>query len=359
MSHIQAFSMNAKILKIKRSNPDLSKIRIAANAIRKGNLVVFPTETVYGIGADATNAKACKKIFKAKNRPSDNPLIVHVSDIKMAEEIAHIPKEYRKIIEKIWPAPITFIMKAKKILPSVVTSGLNTVAVRMPEDKIAISLISESGTPIAAPSANISKRPSSTSGKHAITYFKKSVDVILDAGPSKFGIESTVLDLLTFTLLRPGAFTLDEITKAFGKKPKLLEESEEISKIKKPISPGMKYKHYSPETRVLLFEGDAKRLPDILIKYKKRFVFIGSKETASMLSGISKKNIILGRKNDRKSIARNLFKSLINLDSLGAEFCITESFSERDYGLAIMNRLRKASGHKYFRTAEELKNYIN
>jgi L-threonylcarbamoyladenylate synthase len=350
--------MKAKILKLKRSNPDPSKIHIAADAIRKGNLVVFPTETVYGIGADATNASACKKIFKAKKRPSDNPLIVHVSDMKMAEEIAYIPKRYYKTIEKIWPAPITFIMKAKKALPSVVTSGLNTVAVRMPADKIAIRLISESGTPIAAPSANLSKKPSSTSGKHAINYFKKSVGIILDAGPSKFGIESTVLDLLTFTLLRPGAYTLDEITRAFGKKPGLLKETEETSKIKKPRSPGMKYKHYSPETQVLLFEGDTKEMRSILIKYKKRFVFIGSKETASKLSGISKKNIILGRKSDRKSIARNLFRSLIDLDSLGAEFCITESFSEKDYGLAIMNRLRKASGYKYFRTAEDIQNYI-
>jgi L-threonylcarbamoyladenylate synthase len=350
--------MKAKILKINRSKPDLSKIHTAANAIRKGNLVVFPTETVYGIGADATNASACRRIFKAKNRPSDNPLIVHVSDIKMAVEIAIIPKKYYKTIDGIWPAPITFIMKAKKTLPSVVTSGLSTVAVRMPADSIAISLIRESGAPIAAPSANISKKPSSTSGKHAIDYFKKSVDVILDAGPSKFGIESTVLDLLTFTLLRPGAFTTDEITKAFGRRPKLLKETEGVSSNKKPISPGMKYKHYSPDTRVLLFEGDTKKLRSILIKYKKRFVFIGSKETASKLSGISKKNIILGRKSDRKSIARNLFRSLIELDSLGAEFCITESFSEKDYGLAIMNRLKKASGHKYFRTAGELENYL-
>ena len=346
--------MRATILKINRSNPNLSKIRLAAETIRKGGLVVFPTETVYGIGADAMNASACRKIFKAKKRPSDNPLIVHVSDMEMAEKVAIIPRRYRKAIESIWPSPLTLILKARAGLPRVVTAGLKTVAVRMPSDEIALELIRQSRTPIAAPSANISKKPSSTSGKHAIGYFLKSVDIILDAGNSEFGIESTVLDLGHFTLLRPGAFTMEEISAAFMKKPKLPKEALGLKEAKKALSPGMKYRHYSPDTKLMLYEGDPSRLKSILSPWKGRFAFMGSGETAFLLGKMPVKSIILGSRKEPRTIARNLFSGLIYLDSLKAEFCITESFTEKGYGLAIMNRLRKASSHKHFHTAEEL-----
>ncbi len=288
--------MHALILKMKPGKPEKRKIGLAAGAIRRGGLVVFPTETVYGIGANALDGNACRKIYAAKGRPSDNPLIVHVSDIGMAEGIADIPSRYRKAIRKIWPAPITFILKAKKALPKVVTSGLDTVAVRMPEDRIALSLIKESGVPIAAPSANISKKPSSTSGRHAIDSFKDSVDVIIDAGRSKYGMESTILDLRSFTLLRPGAFTVEEIEKAFGKEPKVPEEAYGTREARKAISPGMKYRHYSPDTPLFLFKGNPVALAKILSGWKGRFAFIGSRETAAALTGTSKKNIILGRR---------------------------------------------------------------
>lgn len=351
--------MRAKILKINRSDPNLSKIRLAAETIRKGGLVVFPTETVYGIGADATNASACRRIFKAKRRPYDNPLIVHVSDMGMADKVAIIPKHYRKAIEATWPSPLTLILKARTGLPRVVTAGLKTVAVRMPADKIALELIRQSGTPIAAPSANISKKPSSTSGKHAIGYFINAVDIILDAGPSKFGIESTVLDLGKFTLLRPGAFTMEDIFAAFLKMPKLPKEALGLKEAKRALSPGMKYKHYSPDTKLLLYEGDPSELRQILSPWKGRFSFIGSEETARLLGRMPVKSIILGSRKQPRAIARNLFSGLIYLDSLKVEFCIAESFAEEGYGLAVMNRLRKASGHKHFSTAEELEKYLS
>lgn len=350
--------MSALILKINPHKPERRKIEKAAEAIRRGRLVVFPTETVYGIGANAFDPKACRMIFKAKGRPSDNPLIVHVSDMRMAGKVAEIPRLYSNIIGKIWPAPITFIMNARKGLPKAVTAGLETVAVRMPSDRVALALIKASGVPIAAPSANISRKPSSTSAGHALKYFAKSVDVIIDSGRSRFGLESTILDLRSFKLLRPGAFTIEEIEKAFGRRPLVTKETKGIIESGKATNPGMKYRHYSPETPLFLFEGKQKDLPKILSGLKGRFAFIGSSESSRLLRGIAEKTIILGRKNDSRTIARRLFDSLIELDSLGLEFGIAESFSEKDYGLAVMNRLRKASRHRSFRTRKELEHLI-
>lgn len=350
--------MPAIILKIAPNNPEKGKIRMAAAAIRSGKLVVFPTETVYGIGANAFNPKACAKIFKVKGRASDNPLIVHVSDLRMAERVAEIPRIYSNIIARTWPAPITFITKAKKNLPGVVTAGLDTVAVRMPNNKVALALIRASGVPIAAPSANISKRPSSTSAQHAIRYFEKKVDVIIDSGKSEFGLESTILDLRNFTLLRPGAFTVEEIGKAFGRRPKVTNEARGLGESRKAISPGMKYKHYSPNTPLFLFGGNPKDLRKILSGEKGRFAFIGSLESSRLLKGIPKRSMILGRRNESKNVAKKLFGCLIELDLLGVDFGIAESFGEKGHGLAIMNRLRKASGHRSFRTRKEFERLI-
>lgn len=349
--------MKALVLKINPSRPEASKIKKAAEAIKKGKIVVFPTETVYGIGASAFNSKACSRIFKIKGRPRDNPLIVHVSDMKMAERIAVIPPNYRKAIEKIWPAPITFVVKARKNLPKAVTAGLSTVCIRMPSNKVALELIKESG-PIAAPSANLSKRPSSTSGEHALGYFRQSVDIIIDSGRSSFGLESTILDLRSFMLLRPGSFTLEEIRKAFGKTPKVAEEVKG-SKSSIAIAPGTKYRHYAPLTPIFLFLGKPEKLKEMLGKEEgKNTAFIGSKETAKILGNKVRYKLILGSKNDLQEIGRNLFSSLIELDKLKARFSIVESFSREGYGLAIMNRLQKASNYKTFSRQKELERLL-
>lgn len=195
-----------------------TSIRRAAEIIRNGGMVVFPTETVYGIGASAFNGKACKKIFRVKGRAADNPLIVHVSSMRMADAVGFIPKRYSRILARVWPAPLTVVVRAKGSLPRVVTGGLDTVAIRMPDNKIALDLIKESGVPIAAPSANISRKPSSTSASHAKKYFDGRVDAIIASEPSRFGIESTVINLADFSLLRPGSYTVGQIEKAFGKR---------------------------------------------------------------------------------------------------------------------------------------------
>ena len=176
------------------------RIKRAAEIIKDGGMVVFPTETVYGIGANAFDSKACKKIYEVKGRAGDNPLIVHVSSMAMANKVGAIPKKYSSVLSNVWPAPLTVVVKAKRSVPKVVTGGLNTVAIRMPDHKIALDLIEQSGVPIAAPSANISKKPSSTSAAHAKKYFNGKVDAIIDSGPSTLGIESTVIGLSDFSV---------------------------------------------------------------------------------------------------------------------------------------------------------------
>lgn len=330
------------------------KIRQAAQIIKSGGVVVFPTETVYGIGANALDAKACKKIYSIKGRAKDNPLIVHVSSLKMALRIGEIPEKYAKILSRIWPAPLTVIVRAKNQLPKVVTGGLNTVAIRMPDSKIALELINQCGVPIAAPSANISKRPSSTSGSHAKKYFDGKVDAIIDSGSSRFGIESTVISLIDLSLLRPGAYTVKQVEKEFGKRVKITDEIRGTAKATgKPLSPGMKYRHYSPEKPLYLFTGDIAKLPSITTGAD-RFTFIGSNESCSMMHGHASDTISLGSRKRPSEIAHNLFGALISLDSKKSKFAIIENFSEVGIGLAIMNRIRKACSNKYFSCHKEL-----
>lgn len=343
------------LLKINPGRPERGRIRRAAQAIREGGLVVFPTETVYGIGASALDSAACRKIYKAKGRAGDNPLIVHVSDMRMADEVAEIPKQYRKAISRIWPAPITFIVRAKGGLPRVVTAGLDTVALRMPSNKVALFLIKESGVPIAAPSANISKKPSSTSARHALGYFKGKVDIIIDSGRSNYGMESTILDLRSFTLLRPGAFTAEQIERTFGRKPRISKEAKGEAEVARAISPGTKYRHYSPDTPLFLYTGRRRNLTRALSGAKGRFAFVGSDESCNSLRGMHCGRIRLGSSRNLREVARNLFDRLIALDSMGLDFAVVESFSESRHGLAIMNRLRKATRHRSFSDADGLR----
>ncbi len=344
--------MHTVIIKTKHGKINSKNMKSAASAIRSGKVVVFPTETVYGIGANAFDEEACKKIFEAKGRPSDNPLIVHVSDLNMAKTVCFIPKKYEKYLLKVWPGPLTIISKAKNTVGKIVTANLDTVAVRMPSSSIALELIRTSGVPIAAPSANISKMPSSTSGKHALAYFNGKVDMILDAGRTKYGIESTVLDLRTFTVLRPGAFSVEDLTRAFGKKPRV--HSENVVSIKKVRSPGMKYRHYSPNTPLFLYKGNIRDLNKMLKKHKK-IVFIGSDNACSMIKGVQK--IRLG--NNQDEIAHNLFDALIKLDSVKVKFAVIQSFGIEGFGLAVMNRIEKASNHLSFKNEMQLHKLMN
>ncbi len=348
--------LNIKSASGKEAARDIGK---AAKIIRNGGLVVFPTETVYGIGANALDSRACQRIFKVKGRAADNPLIVHVSSMSMAEKVGFIPERYSKVLARAWPAPLTVVVKAKKLLPRVVTGGLDTVAIRMPDNQIALDFINESGVPIAAPSANISRKPSSTRAKHAKKYFNGSVDVIIDSGPSRFGIESTVINLANFSLLRPGSYTVERIEEEFGKRIKVTEESRGLIKTSaKPLSPGMKYKHYSPDKPICLFTGDMKELPAITKTTHGKFTFIGSDESCDLMKDYAESEIMLGSRTRPGDIAHNLFDALIHLDTKKSDFGIIENFSETGIGLAVMNRTRKACANKHFGNKKEFEKLI-
>lgn len=339
--------IKTEILKINSTKPEIKKVKEAAEFIKSGDVVVFPTETVYGIGADAFNEEACKRIFEIKGRPGDNPLIVHVSSIEMAEKICEVPTKYKESIKRIWPSPITFIMKARN-LPKVVTAGLDTVAVRMPAHPVALALVNATG-PIAAPSANPAKRPTATNAGQAAKYFDGKVSCIIDSGRAFFGIESTIIDLRDFKILRPGPFTPDEIEKAFGMKPKIDKVTEGRESAPEAISPGTKYAHYAPDTPLVLFEGTSAELVDYVDHNPDlpSFAFIGSKESCSKLEKeLSCSTIGLGSKKNMYEIAKNLYDGLSALDSLKVKLGIIESFEEKGIGLAIMNRIRKATGNK-------------
>lgn len=337
-----------RILKISSDSPEPKKIRIAAKTINEGKLVIFPTETVYGIGADAYNREACAEIYRVKGRPSDNPLMIHVSDMDMAMRIGKFPKRYVAAVEKLWPGPIAFVVNARRGLER------KEVSIRMPANKVALALIRASGTPIAAPSANISKKPSSTNARHAMMYFKGKVAIIIDSGSSAKGIESTILDLRSFTIQRPGAFPIERIERAFGRRPRVSAESRGLKEASKAIAPGMKYRHYSPETPVFLYTGRIADLPRISSAIGKRMAFIGSEEACLAMRRAGAVVLPLGKRSDYDRIAHNLFDRLIKLDSAKVDFAIVEQFSEKGIGLGIMNRLRKATNHKSFSNRKEL-----
>ncbi|MGI0141816.1 MAG: L-threonylcarbamoyladenylate synthase [Candidatus Micrarchaeales archaeon] len=337
-------AIKTSIIKVSGIKPARAQIRKAATLIQKGGVVVFPTETVYGIGANAFDEKAARRIFNVKGRPRDNPLIVHVDSLEMAQKMGVIPKKYQKAIKTAWPSPITFIVKARAKLPKSVTAGLETVALRMPAHPVALALIKHSGVPIAAPSANPSKKPSATTGTQAAKYFSGKVDAILDSGECFFGIESSIIDLSTLTLLRPGPFTPEEIRKIFGKKPRISNVTRGLSASDKVISPGTKYAHYSPDTKMFMSPAKIKTLIQMLSKLDKRnFAFLGSKESCALVKReIGCATMPLGKKSNLYEIAQNLYSSFNKLDDLGKNFAVIETFQEQGIGLALMNRIRKA-----------------
>lgn len=328
----------ALILKINSKNPEKYKVKKAAEIIRNWGLVVFPTETVYGIGADALNPDAVKKIFKAKGRPYDNPLIIHIAEKKDLYKLAKsVTKKAKRVIERFWPGPLSVVLKKSVIVSDIVTAKLGSVAIRMPDNKIALSLIKESKTPIAAPSANISGRPSATLSKHAVSELSGRVDCIIDGGKSYIGLESTVLDFTskTPTVLRPGGVTIEQLKKVLGNVD--LYSSRTKSRAR---SPGLKYTHYSPKAKVILVY-DKDRIKKIISYYKKQRKKVGflsysryKKYDADFFRYIGK---------DYKDIAKNLFYYFRKLDSRKIDVIVLGALEEKGLGLAIMNRLRKAA----------------
>lgn len=322
-----------KFIEINPEKIDSKLIKEAAEIIKSGGLVAFPTETVYGLGANALDNDSVLKIFKAKNRPADNPLIVHVSSLEMLNAVAEeVPEIAKKLIKKYWPGPLTLVLKKSDKIPSAVSCGLDSVAVRMPSNKIAFELIKKSGVPIAAPSANLSKSPSPTRAKHVFDDLSGRIDMIIDGGECNIGLESTVLDVSGKVprLLRPGKISLEELESFLGKvETKFTSE--------KPASPGMKYKHYSPKAEVLVVKRNEiiKKLDGLKDKKVAVFVFDDLKLKSDFYYCFNK---------DFNLMAKELFNLFRIVDSKNLEVIIVEEVEEKGLGRAIMNRLKKAAG---------------
>lgn len=337
--------MQTEVKKIDPNNPDTTILQHAAKLIKKGEIVAFPTETVYGLGANALDAEAVRKIFQAKGRPADNPLIVHVNSIDQLNQVAEeIPEQIFHLAKKFWPGPLTFILHKRSHVPNIVTGGLDTVAVRLPNNIIAQKLIELAEVPIAAPSANISGKPSPTRAEHVYHDFKGKIPLILDGGETPIGVESTVVNLLVDPpiILRPGGITYEMLRNFI---PNITVLSNE-AKIDKVLSPGMKYRHYAPSTRLILVYGESEKIQCFIDEEMTR---LNSKNTVVLCLHPEHrhkvKNVIkLG--DNRQTIQKNLFKVLRELDEKDFEIAFAEAISEEKEGLAIMNRLRRAATEK-------------
>jgi len=353
--HQHLETKETKIIRVDPLSPEIELIKVGANMIKSGGTVAFPTETVYGLGANALNAEAVLKIFKAKKRPPDNPIIVHVSSKEDIERLAiDVPDKVAELTERFWPGPLTIVLKASHAVPSVTTGGLDTVAIRMPSHKVALALICESGVPIAAPSANLAGRPSPTRVEHVIEDLAGRIDLILDAGSTLVGVESTVIDMTEVppVILRPGGTTSEELKKVLGRirlHPSVMARRE--VKIEHARSPGMKYRHYAPEAEVILVEGElesvirkVQEVADEFVRKGKRVGILTFDENKSTYNRAMIKS--LGSRNDLEAAARNVFSLLRDFDRERIDVIVSEGVPERGLGLAIMNRLRKASGYR-------------
>ena len=324
----------------------------AGKILREGGLVAFPTETVYGLGADALDEEASAKIYAAKGRPSDNPLIVHIADIEALYKLScEVPDKALKLADKFWPGPLTMILKKSDIVPDSITGGLGTVAIRMPSHPVAAELIRSSGVYIAAPSANTSGRPSPTTAQHVSEDLDGKIDMILDSGSVDIGLESTILDMTVEPpmILRPGAITADMFEEVIG--PVSVDETILGSESNKaPKAPGMKYRHYAPKAKLIIAEGDIReevlairQLAYAAHRQGERVGIIATGETLPFYKYGIVKNI--GTRENEKTIARNLYRVLREFDDEKVDIIYSESFAMQGIGSAIMNRLEKAAGH--------------
>lgn len=340
-----------RVLRVDAAHPEPEAIALAAELIRQGEIVAFPTETVYGLGADATDATAVAKIFAAKGRPSDNPLIVHVADWdQLAGVVSEVPAAARMLMERFWPGAITFVLPKRPNVPDAVTCGLNTVGVRMPSHSVALAIIKAAGVPVAAPSANQSGRPSPTSAEHVLEDLFGRVPLVLDSGETGVGLESTVIDMTVDppVLLRPGGVTLEQICAEIGPvevaAAVLGAEAGEA-----PRSPGMKYTHYAPKAQVLVVEGPVLSMQSKIRDLSEEFEAEG-KKVGIMCSaesrGVYQAKVVLeyGTREDLAGVASDLFSTLRAFDRHGVDVVLAEAVPATGIGLAIMNRLRRSAG---------------
>ena len=336
-----------EILTVNIENPEFEKIERAAEIIRRGGLVAFPTETVYGLGADATDSSAAQKIYSAKGRPSDNPLIIHIAKPEDAELYAYTNALYYKLADAFMPGPITVIMPKRDIIPSSVTGGLDSVAVRCPSHPIARALISASETAIAAPSANISGSPSPTSAEHVISDLEGKIDMIIDGGKCDIGLESTIVKISndSLILLRPGAITYSDLLSVCDNVEISRAVTAPLEQGERPLSPGMKYKHYAPTSRLVLLDGNEKDVLNFMKSAQKNenCLIICYDEDSSELS--PDRLITLGAKNDLEAQANMLFEALRLSEQFKADVIYAHLPAKDGIGLALYNRMIRAAAH--------------
>lgn len=333
--------MNTKIYDLNEKN--LIEI---SNILKNGGLVAIPTETVYGLAADGLNPEAIQKIFKAKNRPMDNPLILHISKFDdIYRLVEDIKAEHIDILKKLWPGPLTVILKKSKIIPNEVTAGLDSVAIRMPNKDITRKLISLVDSPLAAPSANLSTKPSPTNAKDVFEDMNGRIDAILDGGPSKIGIESTVLDLTEDIpkILRPGYYTKEILEEYF---PKVNIDLSIKNSKETPKSPGQKYKHYAPNAQIVVLIGDndsfISKAKDIINSHKNVGIMLFDEDISDFDVNMT---INMGSQKDLSKMAKILFESFRKMDDNNIELIIVHGVEEVGFGLSIMNRLKKAASN--------------
>ncbi len=332
-------------------SPAAEAIAVAAAILRQGGLVAFPTETVYGLGADALNPVAVEGIFRAKGRPADNPLIVHIADLsELSAVAASVPPLAPAVMARFWPGPLTLVLPKTPAVPAIVTAGLATVAVRMPDHPVALALIRAAGTPLAAPSANLSGRPSPTNARHVLDDLAGRIEAVVDSGETGIGLESTVLDLTGEVplILRPGGLTREDLLTVLPEvhlDPGLSHASVAAR------SPGVKYKHYAPQAEVVVVEGSVQAIPACVLRLAaeaeqqgRRVGIIATRETSEHYPG--KLVMVSGSREAPGTISHNLFTLLRRMDAAGVDLILAEGIADTGLGLAIMNRLRKAAGYR-------------
>ena len=345
--------MITRIVTIAQQHIDADAIREAGEIIRAGGLVAFPTETVYGLGGDALNPESSKKIYEAKGRPSDNPLIVHIAGMEALPAIAReVPETAKKLAKAFWPGPLTMILPKTEAVPKETTGGLDTVAVRMPSHPTALAFIEAAGGYVAAPSANRSGRPSPTLARYVVEDLDGRVEMILDGGDVELGLESTIIDLTVDppVILRPGFITEQMLHETLG----TVEADETLfcaDSGQAPKAPGMKYRHYAPKGELTMVRGEAAAVTDYINgqlaqgqKENKKTGVIATDETIGLYNTQVPRSV--GKRDDERAVAQRLYRILREFDDEGVELIYSESFDGAGISQAVMNRLLKAAGHR-------------
>ena len=336
------------------NNMNMTHMQEAGDLIAAGELVGFPTETVYGLGGDALHPDAARKIYAAKGRPSDNPLIIHVAEVEDLARVAKVvPEQAKKLADAFWPGPLTMVVWKNENVPYATTGGLDTVAVRMPNHPVALELIRKSGKLIAAPSANTSGRPSPTEASHVMEDLNGRIAMVLDGGPVGIGIESTIIDLTEEVpmVLRPGYITPEMLSEVLGEEVIIDPGIIAADDTTKPKAPGMKYKHYAPKADMVIVDGEKENvvveITNLIQNAKAKGIkaaVIATEETKDLYQA----DVVLsiGTREEEDSIARHMYKILRDCDKLDVDVIYSESFKTPRIGQAIMNRLLKAAGHQ-------------